>query len=210
MSSPERTSSSSAAAAAVVTPKISAAKKKKQASAKKPRPTAAEAAERRRLRLEAQGENSIFNRGQHRGKTFAEVAKLDPDYHVRYMHILDRKGKQPNTILTRYINWFNNTGGASVWGAQSTYGMKRRAGKGIGNDKFTSGIHKGQTFRQVAREDPSYHLRCQETGFNPGGMDDYRDYFARYGDDYAAARHERDHLGFMLGIVPVEMSGQYK
>ena len=78
MSSPERTSPSSAAAAAVVTPKISAAKKKKQASAKKPRPKAAEAAERRRLRLEAQGENSIFNRGQHRGKTFAEVAKLDP------------------------------------------------------------------------------------------------------------------------------------
>ena len=77
MSSPERTSSSFAAAAAVVTPKISAAKKKKT-SAKKPRPTAAEAAERRRLRLEAQGENSIFNRGQHRGKTFAEVAKLDP------------------------------------------------------------------------------------------------------------------------------------
>ena len=118
MSSPERTSSSFAAAAAVVTPKISAAKKKKT-SAKKPRPTAAEAAERRRLRLEAQGENSIFNRGQHRGKTFAEVAKLDPDYHVRYMHILDRKGKQPNTILTRYINWFNNTGGAHGFGVPS-------------------------------------------------------------------------------------------
>ena len=57
---------------------------------------------------------------------------------------------------------------------------------------MNGGRHMGQTFRQVAREDPSYHLRCAATGYGQGEqiMDRYIQYFEQYGDQYAAARGE--------------------
>lgn len=78
---------------------------------KKPRPTKEEAAERRRLRLEEQGRRKVFDFGTYNRRTFAEVAREDPTYHERYMHMLKQKGQTPRRILTQYINWFNNTGG---------------------------------------------------------------------------------------------------
>ena len=75
---------------------------------------------------------------------------------------------------------------------------------------FTSGKHCGQTFQQVAREDPSYHLRCRETGYSlrcpdTNCMNKYVRYFRRYGDQLAAVRGERDAIKSALvdmGIYP--------
>ena len=128
--------------------------------------------EGQRLEIEGQGQER-FNFGQHRGETFADIAQADPGYHGRYVHMLNKNGESPNPVLSRYIAWFE------------------KAGHG-GNEKFTEGRHRGQTFRQVAREDPSYHLRCEAKGYNPGGMQSYKRYFAQHGDRYAAERGERD------------------
>ena len=59
-----------------------------------------------------------------------------------------------------------------------------------GDERFIFGSKISQTFRQVAREDPSYHLRCYAAGYNPIPiqMDRYCKYFARYGHQHAAAR----------------------
>ena len=198
MSSPDRKRPSTASVA-VAAPKESASKKPKRASA-------AEAAERRRLKIEAQGTKETFHFGQHRGKTFVEIAQDDPGYHERYMYILRKKGMKPKPVLTRYINWFNKSGRAAVSsrGVQSAYSRSRQAKSSEGESRFTFGAHKGQTFRQVAREDPSYHLRCQETGYCPDGMSDYTEYFSRNGDHNAAAWDEREILGGMLGMAPPE------
>ena len=71
-----------------------------------------------------------------------------------------------------------------------------------GGEKFSSGRHKGKTFRYVATEDPSYHLRCEATGYSPGGIDNYRRYFFRYGDHAAAARDENATIAAHLGFLP--------
>ncbi len=69
-----------------------------------------------------------------------------------------------------------------------------------GDERFIFGSKRGQTFRQVARDDPSYHLRCSATGYKPvpDQMDRYLEYFDRYGNQYAAARNERDAIGFAI------------
>ena len=72
----------------------------------------------------------------------------------------------------------------------------------IGSEKFSSGKHKGKTFRDVATADPSYHLRCAATGYSPGGIERYRRYFFRYGDHAAAARDENATIAAHLGFVP--------
>ncbi len=82
-----------------------------------------------------------------------------------------------------------------------------------GKERFTFGSKRGQTFRQVARDDPSYHLRCVETGYIPNldQMDGYREYFSRHRDHNAtlAAWGEREAIGLEIGICPVDYFGQY-
>ena len=63
---------------------------------------------------------------------------------------------------------------------------------------------KGKTFRDVATADPSYHLRCEATGYSPGGIERYRRYFARNGDPFAAVREERATIAAHLGIFVPE------
>ena len=62
-----------------------------------------------------------------------------------------------------------------------------------GDERFIFGSKISQTFRQVAREDPSYHLRCYAAGYNPIPiqMDRYCKYFATYGHQHAAAWGDR-------------------
>ena len=61
--------------------------------------------------LEPESEGDIkFGFGKHKGKTFMEVAQTDQGYHERYMHMLRRKGEEPNGVLSQYISWFTNGG----------------------------------------------------------------------------------------------------
>jgi hypothetical protein len=130
--------------------------------------------------------NERFYSGRHRGKTFSWVARNDPSYHLR----CEATGFNPEG-MERYREYFDQ------------YGIRRPAASrrvGLGSECFESGGYRGKTFSWVARNDPSYHLRCEATGYNPVGMERYREYFDQYGDPNAAARGERDALGCFLGI----------
>lgn len=65
-----------------------------------------------------------------------------------------------------------------------------------GDERFIFGSKISQTSRQVAREDPSYHLRCYAAGYNPIPiqMDRNCKYFATYGHQHAAAWSDRDSI----------------
>ena len=176
-----------------------------------------ESPEGQRLELESEG-NIKFSFGQHNGETFVEVAQTDPGYHERYLNALRRKGEEPNSVLSQYISWFKKGGWVSSLSADRRPAVgspaaggggppaaprSSRVGPDInGSEKFSSGRHIGKTFRDVATEDPSYHLRCEATGYSPGGIERYRQYFARNGDQYAAARDERATIAAHLGFVP--------
>ena len=121
--------------------------------------------------------NERFYSGRHRGKTFSWVARNDPSYHLR----CEATGFNPEG-MERYREYFG------------------RPRVELGSECFESGGYRGKTFSWVARNDPSYHLRCEATGYNPVGMERYRRYFAQYGDHNTAARGERDALGCILGI----------
>jgi len=150
--------------------------------------------------------NDRFSFGQHKGKTFSDIAQEDPKYHVRYMAMMRKKGQKPPRTLLRYIAWKKKSGS----GGSAPSNRTRRRENG-GNERFTFGSKRGQTFRQVAKNDPSYHLRCSATGYDPDPdqMHRYRVYFGRYGDEYAAARNEREEVGLAIGICPVDWFGQH-
>lgn len=147
-----------------------------------------------------------FSFGKHKGKSFRDIAREDPKYHVRYMSVLKKNGRNPPRILLRYISWRKKAGASGSIPSNRT--RRREDGS---NERFTFGSKRGQTFRQVARDDPSYHLRCAETGYNPDPdqMGRYLDYFSRYGDHHAASRGEREAIGFAIGICPVDYFRQY-
>eukprot|EP01083_Nonionella_stella_P234035 824022_1 len=159
--------------------------------------------QRRSVEIEEQGKET-FNFGKHKGKTFAQIAIDDPEYHSRYMYMLH--GEAPLPVLARYISWFEKS---SDMRDQSSP-ARTREDQSLHNQKFTFGKHYGQTFQQVAREDPSYHLRCRETGYSlrcpdTTCMNKYIRYFRRYGDQLAAVRGERDAIKSALvgmGIYP--------
>ena len=168
-----------------------------------------ESPEGQQLELESEG-NVKFGFGQHRGETFKEVAQTDPGYHERYLNVLRRKGEEPIGVLSQYISWFKKGGWVSSLSAAGSPAVgappvaarsRRRVELDIdGSEEFTSGKYKGETFRYVATADPSYHLRCEATGYIPGGMDNYRRYFLRYGDHAAAARDEHAVIAAHLGL----------
>ena len=58
--------------------------------------------QRRSVEIEEQGKE-IFNFGKHKGRTFAQIAMDDPEYHTRYMYL---HGEAPLPVLARYISWF--------------------------------------------------------------------------------------------------------
>ena len=81
-----------------------------------------------------------------------------------------------------------------------------------GDERFIFGSKISQTFRQVAREDPSYHLIRYAAGYNPIPiqMDRYCKYFARYGHQHAAARGFRDAIDLAARVYPVDSLKQQK
>ena len=161
-----------------------------------------ESPEGQTLELESEG-NVKFCFGTHKGETFMDVARNDPGYHERYMHALRRKGEEPNSVLSQYMSWFKNGGRfmSSLSAAGSPAARSPAARSDVdGSEKFSSGTHKGKTFRYVATADPSYHLRCEATGYCPGGIERYRRYFDVYGDQYAAERGEHDAIRCAAGI----------
>ena len=160
--------------------------------------------------------NDTFNFGRHKGQTFAYIAEKDPTYHIRYMRALEQNGDIPPPVLRKYITWFEKSGvvesgGGGGGGGGSASSYRSRMRESAGDETFNFGRKRGQTFSQVARNDPSYHLRCSAIGYNPDPdqMARYREYFDRFGDQYAAARSERDAIGFAIGICPPDCFGQY-
>lgn len=170
-----------------------------------------ESPEGKRQEIEAEGREK-FGFGKHNGKTFIEISEEDPGYHGRYMTMLRKRGEEPNPILSRYIDWFKRAGKrAAPTGRQA---RSRRVNINSSwhddNQRFNCGMHSGQTFRQVAIEDPSCHLSCRATGFGQNeAMGRYVENFDQHGDHNAAARDERDELGSLIGIMPFECFGQY-
>jgi len=64
--------------------------------------------EARALEDEAEA-NTVFGFGQHRGETFRTVAAHDPDYHLRYMDMMQYEMQDPPPIIQRYAAWFDRS-----------------------------------------------------------------------------------------------------
>ena len=146
--------------------------------------------------------NRKFTFGQHKGQTFAEVALHDPEYHVRYIHVLGNKGESPSGELAAYISWFEKTRGtSSALNRTPTRISNTSTSINDGNERFTFGLHKGQTFQEVAAKDPSYHLRymAMNTSLHPE-MAMYIGYFDECGDQQAAHEGEMDAIAYHAGI----------
>jgi hypothetical protein len=108
------------------------------------------------LHLEGQG-NEKFTFGQHKGQKFKEVARLDPDYHTRYLRVLRKNHQQPHPTLIHYIDY-----------VKAVEQEKR------GSEKFTYGKYSGMKFCEIARIDPGYHERytraLRDKGEEPDGI----------------------------------------
>lgn len=122
------------------------------------------------------------------------------------MAVMNKKGQEPHRTLLRYIEWLEKS-----IGPVSAPSTRKRMREYDGDERFTFGSKRGLTFRQVAENDPSYHLRCSATGYNPNPdqMYRYREYFDQYGDQYEAAVSEREAIGLAIRICPVDWYGQY-
>jgi hypothetical protein len=83
---------------------------------------------------EGKGFEHRFTFGQHKGQTFADVARHDPGYHVRYMRILTRNKESPHDELVEYIRWLEST----TSGEQGSTVPLPTAGDGAGNAPSTS------------------------------------------------------------------------
>jgi hypothetical protein len=143
-----------------------------------------------------------FTFGQHKGQTFAEVALHDPKYHVRYIHVLRKKGESPSAELAAYISWFEKTSGTrSALNRTPTRISNTSTSINDGNERFTFGQHKGKTFQEVADKDPSYHLRymAMNTSLHPE-IARYNGYFDECGDHQAAHEGEMDVIAYHAGI----------
>jgi 2-iminoacetate synthase ThiH len=73
-----------------------------------------------------------FSFGRHKGKTFQEVLRCDPDYNERW-------NINPEE-LAQYFQYY--------------------VPAGLATTHFTFGNHKGKPFEEVLKCDPGYHRRC--------------------------------------------------
>jgi len=94
----------------------------------------------------------------------------------------------------------------------STYRKRRNTGhssRNAANEVFHFGQHRGQTFWQVAEEDPSYHLRYKDMDDSPNDvLDRYIEWFNQYAPTrFEAHQAHRDIFGMYLGIVPPDLYG---
>ena len=170
--------------------------------------------------LEMQGRGrETFTFGQHSGETFAEVAENDSEYHKRYMRALNAKAETPPEVLTRYMEYLklSKKSRRAVGGkkkkqpvSSSTPPRKKRSttrrtgSNAAANEVFPFGQHRGQTFWQVAEEDPSYHLRYKDMDDSPNPvLDRYIEWFVRYAPTrFVAHQAHRDDFAAAIGIIP--------
>lgn len=52
----------------------------------------------------------VFSIGKHKGKTFEQIARTDPRYHITYSYALQKNNVSPSVLLTGYISWFDRRG----------------------------------------------------------------------------------------------------
>lgn len=164
----------------------------------------AESDEGKRLEVVGQGKEH-FTYGRHKDKTFEEVAACDPGYHTRYMYMINKNGGTPSSQLTAYISWYEDPRRTMSSSTSSVARMQANRSTSHshtdGNERFSMGLHRDQTFREVAQEDPSYHLRCNAKGQTlKGELFSYIRYFNRFGDHAAAHRDEMDTIAYYAGI----------
>lgn len=146
-------------------------------------------------------ENERFTYGVHKGQTFKEIAENDPSYHTRCIHMLRKE--EPTGQLARYIEWFEKAKKSG-----SILGDKRHNVNG--SERFTFGMHRGETFRDVAENDPSYHLRFTAVNNSPNEvMVRYIQYFNVHGDHEAAHQGEMDTLAYHAGIYRHDSDNEY-
>ena len=110
------------------------------------------------------------------------------------MFMLAKNRKEPNPVLSRYVAWFEKKKRHTSTTVQSSEARIISQADDSGEEQFTFGKHRGQSFRWVASNDPSYHLRCMEKGYRPDKncMNNYEKYFEHHGDRFAAEKGERD------------------
>lgn len=163
--------------------------------------------------------NEQFTYGQHNGKTFHQIAEQDPDYHVRYMKMLRWKNQPSNDMLDRYVEWFNQQKRGQKKKRKSTSNStpadtaarRQRRAADNGNERFPFGQHRGQTFREIAEQDPSYHLRYKDMDDSPNVvLDRYIAWFDRYGPGPFVA-HQSHHadLAYAAGLSCIFNNDDY-
>jgi hypothetical protein len=111
--------------------------------------------------------------GMYKEETCRDVMISHYDY-IRW----GRSQEKPTGELARFLKWTNSDEGKAL------------EGEGQGNEKFTtySKQHTGETFRQVAKDDPSYHLRFKHMRPGPDPvLDRYSAWFDRWGPGPEAA-----------------------
>lgn len=77
----------------------------------------------------------MFTIGKHKGKTFEQIARTDPRYHIAYSYVLQKKNLSPSALLTGYISWFDRRG--SVAAAATT---RRTHSSSVGTTLTTEDI----------------------------------------------------------------------
>jgi hypothetical protein len=130
--------------------------------------------------------------GKHTERTRREVMIYYYDY-VRWA----RSQESPSGVLACFLEWTNSDEGKTL------------EGEGQGNEKFTtySRQHSGKTFRRVAKDDPSYHLRFKYKRPGPDPViDRYFAWFNRWGPgpEFAEQAHQEylaDYVGGYLDLT---------
>lgn len=137
-----------------------------------------------------QGKSLVFTFGQHRGETFEEIAHKDPEYHLRYK--IMKQDKCP-PLLERYIQWFNEWSKSPSRNTDTTAAARHEPEE---HEVFGFGQHQGKTFRQVSKDDPTYHLRYKSVCPGPNLLlDRYIAWFNKHSGWNAKAlrrRHKRE------------------
>ena len=148
-----------------------------------------------------------FHFGQHRDMTFHHIARVDPTYHIRYQEKLNQDGKAlMDGTLADYIKWFQAT---QKYRKRETQNDTRRSESSSltdrrGIERFGFGQHRGKSFREIADEDPSYHLRYKAMDDSPNPvLDRYIQWFNRHGPGpHAAHRGLRAEMMLAAGMYP--------
>jgi broad specificity phosphatase PhoE len=97
-----------------------------------------------------------FSFGRHKGKTFQEVLRCDPDYNERW-------NINPEE-LAQYFQYYVFLHAKA----------KEQMPAGLATTHFTFGKHKGKPFEEVVKCDPGYHRRYN---INPQKLAQYFKYF---------------------------------